>query len=84
MMYEQQINEYISQSIIPKHKEIMKFHSHVPKYDFGIGIEFIFRVSFNMLKDELYALRYSIESDLKECYDKFGLEYNFMIILSTF
>ena len=50
----------------------------------GIGIEFIFRVRFNMLKDELYALRYSIESDLKECYDKFGLEYNFMIILSTF
>lgn len=84
MMHEQQINDYISQIIVPKHKDIMRFYSHVPKYDCGIGIEFIFRVKFNMIKNELDNLRGSIESDLKEYYDKTGLEYDFMIILSTF
>ena len=84
MMYEQQINDYISQIIIPKHEDVVLFYSHVPKYEFGVEIEFIFKVRFNLIKDELDTLKDNIESDLKECYDKFGLEYNFMIILSTF
>ena len=84
MMYEQQINDYISQIIIPKHEDVVLFQSPVPKYDFGVEIEFIFKVRFNLIKDELDTLKDNIESDLKECYDKFGLEYNFMIILPTF